>query len=257
MLDIKTKPNNNVEVCTSWIENIQENRLCRTIEAKYRLAGHNLALREKLNKDSFLNVEISYKSTVLKGLCLNFADSFWPRTGLHTGFIKAQLCKRFLLADSDFEIGQNFTFLTSSFVLGTRGILGGVQWKYDLFRNRQAELNFAVGCRSDNLHLYLCVVNGNEYSGSTYHEVSPDLEVGVNMKWWTKGPEPIFGVAGRFRIDRDVHIRGKINNRRELGLSYEQKLSAGIILTISALFNLKNFSSGTHKLGLGLCLELQ
>ncbi|KAL0274883.1 UNVERIFIED_CONTAM: hypothetical protein PYX00_002912 [Menopon gallinae] len=76
------------------------------------------------------------------------------------------------------------------------------------------------------------------------------------MKWWTHGQEPLFGVAGRFRADRDVYFRGKINNSSELGLSYEQKLSDGIVLTMSTMFDLKNFASGMHKFGLGLRLQL-
>ena len=46
-----------------------------------------------------------------------------------------------------------------------------------------------------------------------------------------------------------------MNNDAELGLAFQQVLSAGVSLNLSALIQSKNFHAGGHKIGVGIELN--
>lgn len=97
--------------------------------------------------------------------------------------------------------------------------------------------------------------DGQEFGGSVYHKVNNDLACGVQLSWSSGSNATKFGIGGQYNLDKDATIRAKVNNISQIGLGYQQKLRAGVILSLSTLIDGKNFNAGGHKIGVALELE--
>ena len=107
-----------------------------------------------------------------------------------------------------------------------------------------------------NLLLFLFYSNdGQEFGGSLFQKVNPNLETGVQLAWTAGSNATRFGLGCKYQLDSDISVRFKINNASQLGLGYQQKLREGVTVTLSTLIDVKNFNQGGHKLGLALELE--
>ena len=62
-------------------------------------------------------------------------------------------------------------------------------------------------------------------------------------------------MSAEYKLDCRTSLSGKVNNASLIGLGYTQTLQPGVILTLSALIDGKNFNAGGHKVRLGFELE--
>lgn len=77
----------------------------------------------------------------------------------------------------------------------------------------------------------------------------------MQLSWSSGSNATKFGIGGQYNLDKDATIRAKVNNISQIGLGYQQKLHAGVILSLSTLIDGKNFNAGGHKIGVALELE--
>lgn len=212
-------------------------------------------LIEKFNTDRALLAEISCRDRLLTGLKLSLAEMMTPITNDRKTLIKGELKRERFSMNVDFEYGDKGPQLTASLVLAYKGILGGVQTKFDVNRSEVGDLSFAAGYSNADFILHTIVKNGTDYGGSIFHKVTENLDAGIDVVWFTDKEETAFGIAGQYQLNEFTSIRGKLNNANELGLGYQQVLREGITLTLSSLFDITNAAEGKHKIGLGLQLE--
>ena len=97
--------------------------------------------------------------------------------------------------------------------------------------------------------------DGQEFGGSLFQKVNPNLETGVQLAWTAGSNATRFGWGCKYHLDAGSSVRAKINNASQLNLGYQQKLREGVTVTLSTLIDVKNFNQGGHKLGLALELE--
>ncbi|OXA57596.1 Voltage-dependent anion-selective channel [Folsomia candida] len=89
-------------------------------------------------------------------------------------------------------------------------------------------------------------------TGSYFQQVTPCLELGVvSMPNSEDGPK--MDIATKFALSPQVlTLRGKVNNRSELGVGCDFQVVKGMTLSFSSAIDLKTFNSGSHKFGIGL-----
>lgn len=254
-LDVMTKTPNEVVFSTSCVKNLEQDKLFGSFEAKYELSSTGIMLVEKFNTDRVLLAEISCRDKILTGLKLSLGEMMTPKTNDRKTLIKGELKRERLAMNMDFEYGDKISQLTASLVLAYKGILGGVQTKFDVTRTEMSDLSFAAGYSNADFILHTMVRNSTDYGGSIYHKITENLDAGIDVVWFTDKDETAFGIAGQYQLNQYASIRGKLNNSNELGLGYQQALREGITLTLSSLFDITNAAEGKHKIGLGLQLE--
>uniref|UniRef100_A0A671PL81 Non-selective voltage-gated ion channel VDAC3 n=2 Tax=Sinocyclocheilus anshuiensis TaxID=1608454 RepID=A0A671PL81_9TELE len=252
-LDLKTKSQNGVEFNTSGSTNTDTGKAGGSLETKYKMKDLGLSLNQKWNTDNMLTTEVSVEDQLAQGLKLALDTSFVPNTGKRSGKLKTGY-KRDLVnvsCDIDFE----GPVVHSAAVLGYEGWLLGYQMAFDTAKSKPVQNNFALGYKAGDFQLHTNVNDGAEFGGSVYQKVSDQLETAVTLTWTSGSNNTRFGVAAKYQLDKDASVSAKVNNASLIGVGYTQSLRPGVKLTLSALIDGKNFSTGGHKVGLGFELE--
>lgn len=116
-------------------------------------------------------------------------------------------------------------------------------------------MSYRISVKFTKKNNLLCSADSQEFSGSIFHNVKPDLSAGVQLSYSGRTNNTKIGIAGLYRVDENVTIRAKVNTSSQIGLAYQQKLHERITLGLSTLIDAKNFNSGGHKLGFALEME--
>lgn len=225
------------------------------MEARYELLDW-LILTEKCNTDFLVTTELCCRNKPVKDLKITFSGSISPRSGDKVGSVETDWANKFCALNSKLEMGRKFSLLTSSAVFKYKGLLGGVLTKFDAVTSKLNDVNFAAGYSNQDFTLHATFNNGSEYGGSIYHRVAPKADAAVHFIYSTsKKPDIVFGLAGRYQIDENACVRGKINNLSQLGLGCEQRLCECVLLSFSVLFDVRYFGEGKYKLGFFIQFE--
>jgi voltage-dependent anion channel protein 2 len=254
-LDVKTKTPTGVDFTVNCVSNNDTGRVNSALETKYLVKDYGLTLREKWNTDNILTSEVTFEDKLLKGFKLSGNLSFAPQSGKKTGAVKAAFKTDALHINSDVDLDYAGAILHGAAVLGYQGWLAGAQLSFDPAKNRLTRTNFAIGYTTPELIIHTNVDDGQKFAGSIYQKVNSQLESGVHMAWAASSNVTTFGLGCVYKLDDNSTLRAKVSNTSQIGLGFTHRLRTGIILTLNALIDGKNFNQGGHKLGLGFDLE--
>lgn len=253
-LECKTKTSKGVSITTSGSSNSDTGKVAGSLETKYKWEEYGMTFSEKWNTDNILATEITVEDQIAKGLKVSFDTSFAPQAGKRSGKIKTAYKNDYISGGVDVDFEFAGPTVHGAMVLGYMGWLAGYQMSFDTSKSKLSKSNFAVGYSAGDFTLHTNVNDGTEFGGSIYQRVNSKLDIGVNLSWTNGSNATRFGLSGKYILDNDASLNAKINNSSQLGLGYSQKLRDGVVLTLSALVEGKNFNAGGHKLGLGLDL---
>uniref|UniRef100_A0A8C1LZQ9 Non-selective voltage-gated ion channel VDAC3 n=1 Tax=Cyprinus carpio TaxID=7962 RepID=A0A8C1LZQ9_CYPCA len=252
-LDLKTKSQNGVEFNTSGSTNTDTGKAGGSLETKYKMKDLGLSLNQKWNTDNKLTTEVSVEDQLIQGLKLALDTSFVPNTAKKSGKLKTGYKRDFVNVSCDIDFEG--PVVHSAAVLGYEGWLLGFQMAFDTAKSKLVQNNFALGYKAGDFQLHTNVNDGADFGGSVYQKVSDQLETAVTLAWTSGSNNTRFGVAAKYQLDKDASVSAKVNNASLIGVGYTQCLRPGVKLTLSALIDGKNFSTGGHKVGLGFELE--
>lgn len=69
--------------------------------------------------------------------------------------------------------------------------------------------------------------NGQEFGGSIYQKINPQLETGISLNWSSGSSNTKFGIGAKYDLDSAANLRVKVNNSSQIGLGYQQRLRDG------------------------------
>jgi len=254
-LDCKTKTESGVEFATSGTSSQESGKVLGSLETKYKCDEYGLTLSEKWTTDNRLTTDITHTDKFLKGLKLTFEGSFAPQSGNKDGKLKVSYGQDLVKIDSDVNLDFAGPVINASGVVGYEGWLAGYQTSFNSQTTKLVANNFAIGYVGKEFAVHSNVNNGQEFAGSIYHKVNPDLGCGVQLSWSAGSNNTRFSIGAQYNLDKDATVRAKVDNSSQIGLGYQQKLRDGITLTLSTLIDGKNFNAGGHKIGAALELE--
>uniref|UniRef100_A0A667Z3P4 Non-selective voltage-gated ion channel VDAC3 n=1 Tax=Myripristis murdjan TaxID=586833 RepID=A0A667Z3P4_9TELE len=252
-LDLKTKSQSGVEFNTSGSSNTDTGKAAGSLETKYKMKELGLTFNQKWNTDNTLATEVTVEDQLAQGLKVALDTSFVPNTGKKSGKLKTGYKRDYvnLGCDIDFE----GPIIHAAAVLGYEGWLAGYQMAFDTAKSKLAQNNFALGYRAGDFQLHTNVNDGTEFGGSIYQKVNDELETAVTLAWTAGSNNTRFGIAAKYKLDKDASLSAKVNNASLIGVGYTQSLRPGVKVTLSALIDGKNFNAGGHKVGMGFELE--
>ena len=237
------------------MERLNRRNLFGSLEAQYEFFD-SLTLTEKWNTDCVVTTELCCRNKPFKYLKILMSGSVSPRSGDKVGTIEAEWANKFLNLNSKFELGRKFSLFTASGVFKLTGVFLGMLTKFDGTTSKLNDINFSAGFTRDDFTVHGTFNNGTECGGSIFHRVSPRVDAGVHFLYSIfKKSDILFGVGGRYQLDDNICLRGKINNLSQLGLGYEHRFKDCITLTFSVLFDIRDFEEGKYKLGLAVQFE--
>ncbi|XP_056874872.1 voltage-dependent anion-selective channel protein 2-like isoform X2 [Takifugu flavidus] len=242
-----------MEFNTSGSSNIDTGKAAGNLETKYKMKELGLSFSQKWNTDNTLATEVTVEDQLTQGLKVALDTSFVPNTGKKSGKLKTGYKRDYmnLGCDVDFE----GPIILAAAVLGYEGWLAGYQMAFDTAKSKLTQNNFALGYRAGDFQLHTNVNDGTEFGGSIYQKVNEELETAVTLAWTAGSNNTRFGIAAKYKLDKDASLSAKVNNASLIGVGYTQSLRPGIKVTLSALIDGKNFNAGGHKVGMGFELE--
>ncbi|XP_075715030.1 non-selective voltage-gated ion channel VDAC3 isoform X1 [Rhinoderma darwinii] len=254
-LDLKTKSSSGVEFTSSGSSNTDTGKASGNLETKYKLKEAGITFTQKWNTDNTLGTEVALEDKLAKGLKLALDTTFVPNTGKKSAKLKTSYKREYANLGVDIDLDLAGPTIYGWGVLGYQGWLAGYQMAFDTAKSRLAQNNFALGYAAGDFQLHTNVNDGTEFGGSIYQKVNKDVETSVSLAWSAGSNNTRFGIGAKYQLDSNTTLSAKVNNASLIGVGYTQTLRPGVKLTLSALVNGKNFSSGGHKVGLGFELE--
>ncbi|XP_077118336.1 non-selective voltage-gated ion channel VDAC3 isoform X1 [Ranitomeya variabilis] len=254
-LELKTKSSSGVEFTSSGSSNADTGKAIGNLETKYKLKEAGITFTQKWNTDNTLGTEVAIEDKLAKGLKLALDTTFVPNTGKKSAKLKTSYKRDYANLGVDVDLDLAGPTIYGWGVLGYQGWLAGYQMAFDTAKSKLAQNNFALGYRAGDFQLHTNVNDGTEFGGSIYQKVNKDVETSVSLAWSAGSNNTRFGIGAKYQLDSNTTLSAKVNNASLIGVGYTQSLRPGVKLTLSALINGKNFSSGGHKVGLGFELE--
>nr|XP_015197697.1 PREDICTED: voltage-dependent anion-selective channel protein 3 [Lepisosteus oculatus] len=244
-----------MEFSTTGSTNTDTGKASGNLETKYKMKDLGLSFSQKWNTDNTLASEITLEDQLAKGLKLTFDTSFVPNTGKKSGKLKTAYKRDYVNLGCDVDFDFAGPTVHGAAVIGYEGWLAGYQMAFDTAKSKLVQNNFALGYRAGDFQLHTNVNDGTEFGGSIYQKVNDELETAVTLAWTAGSNNTRFGIAAKYKLDKDCSLSAKVNNASLIGVGYTQSLRPGVKLTLSALIDGKNFNAGGHKVGLGFELE--
>uniref|UniRef100_A0A6J0SHS2 Non-selective voltage-gated ion channel VDAC3 n=2 Tax=Pogona vitticeps TaxID=103695 RepID=A0A6J0SHS2_9SAUR len=254
-LELKTKSSSGVEFITMGSSNTDTSKASGNLETKYKFKDYGLTFAQKWNTDNTLGTELTMEDKLAEGLKLNLETMFVPNTGKKSGKLKTAYKREYINLGCNVDIDLSGPTIYGWAVLGYEGWLAGYQMAFDTAKSKLSQNNFALGYKAADFQLHTNVNDGTEFGGSIYQKVSDKVETAVNLAWTAGSNNTRFGIGTKYQLDDKSSVSAKVNNASLIGLGYTQTLRPGVKLSLSTLIDGKNFSTGSHKIGLGFELE--
>ncbi|XP_043232541.1 voltage-dependent anion-selective channel-like [Amphibalanus amphitrite] len=254
-LEAKTTSATGVAFTSTFSQNLASAKVLGNLETKYKCKEHGLTLTEKWNTDNTLSTDITLEDKICKGLKLTLDTSLAPQTGKKSAVAKATYKHDKCTINADVNLDPNGPVVQGAAVAGYQGWLAGYQMSFDTAKSKLTRSNFALGFTAKDLTVHTAVLDGQQFTGSVFSKVAPDIEGAVEVGWTAGSNATKFALGAKYSVDKDSSFRAKVNNSSEVGLGYQQRIRDGVTLTLSSMIDAKNFNQGGHKLG--LCLELE
>uniref|UniRef100_A0A8C5KMN8 Non-selective voltage-gated ion channel VDAC3 n=1 Tax=Jaculus jaculus TaxID=51337 RepID=A0A8C5KMN8_JACJA len=229
-IDLRTKSCSGVEFSTLGHAYTDTGKSSGNLETKYKVCSYGLTFTQKWNKDNSLRTEIPLENKLAEVLKLTPDAIFVLNTGNKSGKLKD--CVSF---GSNVDIDFSGQTIYGWAVLALEGWLAA--------KPKLSQKNFALSYKAADFQLHTYVNDGTEFGGSIYHKVNEKIETSINLAWLAGNNDTHFGITAKYKLDCKTSLSAKVNNASLIELAVK--------LTLSALIDRKNVSTGGHKVGLG------
>lgn len=255
-LDVKSRTSTGVELTAGGVSNQETGKVAGSLEGKYSLADYNTTVKTAWSTANILSSKFEFQDVLVKGLKISMDTTYSIPTNTKDGKISAEYKHDLVSLSGDVDLNlQGGPLVNAAAVLGHGPYTVGYQIAYDTAKSKLTKNNVGLGLTGNDYIFFANVNDGQVFGSSIYKKVSPGLECGFTLGWTASANTTSFGMGTKYQLDDTSCVRAKVNNSRQLGLGYEQKLSKGITLTLSTLIDGKNLNQGGHKVGLGLELN--
>lgn len=257
-LDVKTKTSSGVEFTKGCVANHETGKISGSLEGKYLLNDYNTTVTAAWNTANVISSQIELEDFLVKGLKVSVDSTYNLPTNTKDGKISAEYHHSLVNLAGDVDLNlQGGPLVNASAVLGHGPYTVGYQIAYDSAKSKLTKNNVGLSMAGNDYVFFANVNDGQVFGSSVFKKLSPELECGFTLGWTASANTTSIGVGTKYQIDETSCVRAKLNNSRQVGLGYQQKISDGISLTLSTLIDGKNFNQGGHKVGLSLEFQTQ
>lgn len=250
-----------VELASTCIHSLDQNKTTGTIELKKKLQEYGLTLLGKWNTNGVASTEVSNQDQILQGLKLSADTCYSFSEGSSKGsHVKGAYVNDRCALNGEIEIGkEESSFLTASAVVCSQGILAGLQTKFNIQSSDMDSYTIGGGYVTSDLVLNALYHNGEKMNISCYSKLMSELEGVVDLGYYFESGEPRIECGIKYSCDGSSAFRAKVDltnvNLNRIGLGYQQKIAQGVTFFVSAQLNAGGTEENGHKFGLAVEFE--
>jgi len=256
-LELKTVTENGVDFTVNGHHDNKTGTIFSELKTKFFDKKNGLTFTQGWTANNTLNTKVELENKIAKGLKLDVNATYLPASGQRNAKVGLEYKQSGLNSRANVDLFKGPIFV-GDWTFGRDGFLLGAEVGYDILDGKVTRYNTSAGFVSPEysftVHTASCMT---VYSGSYYHRVSPDVEVGGKAVWDSKVKSSTVGieVGTKYCLDKDAFVKAKIDNSGKLSLGYSQMLRPGIRMSIAGAFDTTRPNENAHKLGLSLILE--
>jgi len=253
-LDVKTKPSSDLKFSSLGTSNHESGKVYGSFEGQY--VTPMTTLTTTWNTNNIINNTILLQNfDVVRGLKVSLATCLNATTGAKDGKVIGEYRDHLLALTGDVDINLSGPIVNSSVVVSHGHYTAGCQMAYDTAKSKLTKNNVGLVAKLQDFVIFANMNDNQIFGGSLYKKVNPSLECGLTLGWTAAANVITLGLGAKYQLDEEASVRAKINNSRQVGLGYSQRLREGVTLGLSALVDLMALNQGGHKVGLSLELE--
>jgi len=255
-LEAKTKAKNGTDITLDSTHNTDTGNVVAALETKFKYAPYGVSFTKKWNTNNLVTSTIGVEDKLVKGSKIDLDTSL----ALDTSKIRAKLKTAYhyldhLHATADADFGDfSGTTLNGSAVLAYNGLHVGANASYDASNSKMLGNIVSLTYKMNDIVLHGGVANASKYIASIHHQINKDLSAAALINWSSSSGSSLT-VCGKYAVDANTILKGKIDNNLHFGCSMVHKLRPSLQLTLCGLVNLKSIDQGGHKLGMSLNFE--
>ncbi|VDN17088.1 unnamed protein product [Gongylonema pulchrum] len=243
------------EFASTAVHTIATGKLAGNFDVKYRIPSYGVVFTEKWNTENMLGTIIEVQDQFVNGLKLTLDSWYAAHIGKRSARVKAEWVHKNITCNMDVGLDTG-PLMNLSAVTGYRGWLLGFQSTFDVSSSEIkvtpfSNLGVSFACIGKDYVLHSLVNDGREFSGSFFHRVAPNLDIGAQFGWTTGDPNPRFGMAMKYCPTSEMEVKAKIDHESKFSVAFTHHLSHRVRLTLSSQVALAAVNEG-HKYGLGL-----
>ncbi|XP_067937217.1 voltage-dependent anion-selective channel-like [Watersipora subatra] len=204
----------------------------------------------KAANDGTITSENTIEDKIIDGLKVSLDGSVNSSSGYKKGQLKTKYKTESFNGTMDIDTNLN---VKASLTAAYKSYVFGYLNAYDVNRGQLLGNNFAISHVGEDYSVNAIINEQQSVSASIYHRLSRNLETVVGIGWKEPLISPAFRMGCRYMVSKDTSVRMKVNQQGQIGLSLQQNLEGGFVLTLSALLDGKDISGGGH--GAGLAVE--
>jgi len=254
-LDVKSKTKTGLDLTSGGSSNQESGKVSGSLEGKYRLWDYNSDLVCKWDTSNLFTSTLEIQDVMVTGLKVILETTANPASNLKDGKVTAEYCNDALSLSGDVDLNLSGPLINGSAVVSHGPWLAGYQMSYDTAKSKLTKNNFGLGLKTEDYILHGNMNDGQIFGGSLYKQLNAQLQLGATLGYRASANTTTVGLGAKYEVDRETSLRAKLNNSRQLGLSYSQLIRPGIRLCLSSLIDGMNLNQGGHKIGLALELE--
>lgn len=250
-VDARAKTKSGIDLSSSCSSTIGAGQFVGTVDAKHKIKDYGLTVMGKWKTDNEITTELTLQDKIAEGLKLS-ADAVFSQAkgGISKGHLKAAYVHENCAVNGEVDLKQN---LTTSLVLGYKGMVGGCQVKFDPQDMQVTSNSVALGFKHGDLLVDGYCNDGQIVGGTCMLSAAPDMDLGLQVVF---GPEKNdFGVGCKYKLEKDTTVKAYVNQSGVVGLGFQQLLRPGLLVSLSARLDVTQIKEGDHKIGLALELE--
>jgi voltage-dependent anion channel protein 2 len=255
-VEVKAKTPNGVTFTPSGT--LSDGKFAGSLVSKYGF-GSGVDGEVTVNTTGVISCQLEAADLITKGLVMTLnADT--PAAG-KAGIFSAAKCTVDYKAEM-FNCKTSYDYfkgdLSAALSTAYMGMTLGCSADYSTAKGALAK--YAAACQyvtpdfSVMAKLAETVGKGQTYTGSYYHKVSGDMQVGGEVSKASGKSEVGLAFGCAYKLDKDTSVKGKVDSDGILYGSYKQKVSALTTMTLAAQVDTVNLSDNKHKLGMILNL---
>jgi hypothetical protein len=243
--------NGDVEFKTNAAHNLTSQKLAGNVEFKYKIPQHGITLTEKWNTENVLGTVFEVRDQFARGLKVTVDSTYSPNTAKRSGIVKTEWANDLAKINADLSLSGG-PVLNLAGVVARQDWLFGVQTKFDISSNELKNSSIAFGRLTPEYAIHTYTNDGRDFGASLYHRVHKNLELGTQLGWTVGEQNVRYGFASKYRVNNDLFVRAKIDNKSNVAVAATHALSPDLSLTFTTQFALVNAPEVTNKFGVGI-----
>uniref|UniRef100_A0A0N5CGY0 Voltage-dependent anion-selective channel n=1 Tax=Strongyloides papillosus TaxID=174720 RepID=A0A0N5CGY0_STREA len=244
----KDKP---YEYKTSTIHNFKSQILDYNINLKCNLPNYNMVLSEKWTPNNTLTTGLELVDYFFKGLTIHLESNYNFMNSNRSASIKTDyISPSYRLQNKINLLGR--PILNSTFVVGNKDAIAGVQITTDLQENKIKAYNVAISRIYSNSEVNFFIKNDANVCGSFLYKTAPNLDLGGEVSIKQNLGEVYYAIATKYCTSNDMVIKAKVNNDSCVSISVKNKITPYLSLSGATQFPIYSSSNTSYKIGLGL-----